>query len=81
MCSLSFDPNSISLNCNHFINGKQVSGGEDKIAVIRPSDGVQPFQTGTKLDATETAHVEHFTGNLLSKQDEVRLVIKATPLD
>ena len=40
MCSLSFDPNSISLNCNHFINGKQVSDGEDKIQVIRPSDGV-----------------------------------------
>ena len=41
MCSLSFDPNSISLNCNHFINGKQVSGGEEKIAVIRPSDGLR----------------------------------------
>ena len=35
---------------------------------------MQPFQTSAKLDATEIAHVENFTGNLLSEQNKMRLV-------
>lgn len=37
---LSFDPNKVTLPAGHYINGRQVAGQGERLAIKRPSDGM-----------------------------------------